>query len=449
VITHYINGIRDPKIQEALQAKTSSNELSSLYSLALQHIVLQLADDYEIALSNNHYGEQDRVDIEQYITFLRSRAIGHTNPSLNSGQVASFQMDLPDPQFVAKLRDLPDPRKALHKPRDRYRDHLEFPKNGIGIQCDINFSTQLGIHNTLLLRCYAMTDSRVRPMVLFIKYWARVRTINSPYRGTLSSYGWVLMVLHYLINVATPFVCPNLQMIRRDPPPYLTPEEIKIQTTCNGYDVRFWRDEREIATLAERGMLNQNNDSIGKLLRGFFEYYAHSGQLSTGGMGFDWMHHVLSLRTNGGIITKPEKGWTTVRTQMETSTEAAPASTPTLKLPSPENSALASPNIPMDTAPQLVKKEEVKEIRHHYLVAIEDPFETDHNVGRTVRHHGIIAIRNEFRRAWRILLAVGRKEVPECDLLDEVVAGAEAKSEFHELMDMIHGKAEYNKTKPL
>lgn len=44
-----------------------------------------------------------------------------------------------------------------------------------------------------------------------------------------------------------------------------------------------------------------------------------------------------------------------------------------------------------------------KEVRHRYLVCIQDPFELDHNVGRTVNHQGICAIREEFRRAWRIL----------------------------------------------
>lgn len=57
------------------------------------------------------------------------------------------------------------------------------------------------------------------------------------------------------------------------------------------------------------------------------------------------------------------------------------------------------------------------DVRHRYLFAIEDPFELDHNVARTVDHNGIVAIRDEFRRAWRIIAAVGREEQPEGELL--------------------------------
>lgn len=35
-----------------------------------------------------------------------------------------------------------------------------------------------------------------------------------------------------------------------------------------------------------------------------------------------------------------------------------------------------------------------------------------HNVARTVTHNGIVAIRDEFRRSWRIIQAVGRGLTP-------------------------------------
>ena len=60
-------------------------------------------------------------------------------------------------------------------------------------------------------------------------------------------------------------------------------------------------------------------------------------------------------------------------------------------------------------------------MRHRYLFAIEDPFELEHNVARTVTHPGIVAIRDEFRRAWRILNAVGRCQAPEGELFAPVI----------------------------
>jgi terminal uridylyltransferase len=262
--------------------------------------------------------------------------------------------------------------------REKASGPLDFPKFGVGIQCDINFENPLGIHNTHLLRCYSLCDPRVRPMVLFVKSWAKRRKINSSYSGTLSSYGWVLMVLHYLVNVAQPPVCPNLQLHRPSTGSQGT-EQIVIQ----GYSVDFWRNEEEIIQAAKLGQLCQNTQSIGALLRGFFQYFASlsSGYGYKRTPSFHWTGEVLSLRTYGGLITKQMKGWTGAKTTISNG----------------------------------------REVRHRYLFAIEDPFELDHNVARTVTHHGIVAIRDEFRRAWRIMIAIGSGTQPEGGIFDEIV----------------------------
>ena len=188
--------------------------------------------------------------------------------------------------------------------RERIAGPLDFPKQGVGIQCDINFFNPLGIYNTRMLRCYSKCDSRVRPMVLFVKSWAKRRQINSSYSGTLSSYGFVLMVLHYLVNVAQPPVLPNLQ---------LQAARFGAPTVeIDGWDVRFFNDEGEIESSAARGVLTQNFEPLGALLRGFFQYFAST----SGGQGFIWMQDVLSLRTPGGIMKKEQKGWTGAKTEV-------------------------------------------------------------------------------------------------------------------------------------
>ncbi|KAF2178787.1 PAP/OAS1 substrate-binding domain-containing protein [Zopfia rhizophila CBS 207.26] len=279
-----------------------------------------------------------------------------------------------------------EPRHYPEKPwlREKALGPLDFPKTGVGIQCDINFENPLGLHNTHLLRCYSLCDGRVRPMVLFVKAWAKRRKINSSYSGTLSSYGYVLMVLHYLVNVAQPPVCPNLQLLWR---PHSVPnrfEEALQEIIVEGYIVRFWRNESEIIHAAKSGLLTQNQQSLGALLRGFFHYYAspnHGYMHGPRPHTFFWTNEVLSLRTPGGIRMKQEKGWTGAKTQIMAG----------------------------------------KEVRHRYLFAIEDPFELEHNVARTVTHNGIVAIRDEFRRAWRIISAVGKGMRPEGGLFDEII----------------------------
>lgn len=142
---------------------------------------------------------------------------------------------------------------------------------------------------------------------------------------------------------------------------------------------------------AQSGQLSQNKQSIGSLLRGFFEYYA---SLSAYGYGprppqFYWTNEVLSLRTPGGIRLKQEKGWVSAKTTVTAE----------------------------------------KKVTNRYLFAIEDPFELDHNVARTVTHRGIVAIRDEFRRAWRILSAIGKGLETEGGLFDEVIENVPAPKE--------------------
>jgi hypothetical protein len=253
------------------------------------------------------------------------------------------------------------------------------------------------------------------------------------------------MVLHYLVNIAQPFVCPNLQAVNHNPPAYLPPAEIEARTVCKDRDIRFWRNEAEIKNLAERKMLNHNHDSVGVLLRGFFEYFAQNGQMSTvNNRGFDWGREVLSLRTMGGILTKQEKGWVGAKTVVETTTIAAPPTPPTVT-PHEANSnheASAGDELPEFKTPKLQMKtmEETKEIRHRYLFSIEDPFELDHNVARTVTHNGIVSIRDEFRRAWRIIRGVGKPyEGHEGGLLDPVTSRDSTKGSLQELLNLIHG----------
>jgi terminal uridylyltransferase len=280
-------------------------------------------------------------------------------------------------------------------------------------------------------------------MVLFIKHWAKVREINSGYRGTLSSYGYVLMVLHYLVNVVQPFVCPNLQQLAREPPLNPSPLEVESTLICRGHNIQFWRNEQEIVAFAHANQLNHNSDSIGHLLRGFFEYFAQSGPMSSGyGKGFDWGRDVLSLRSPGGLLSKQTKGWTGAKTVLEVhgggvNTAASPVDPPVQQ--QMQSQAAATDLRSQTRIPQQAGKAEgFKEVRHRYLFAIEDPFELDHNVARTVTHNGIVSIRDEFRRAWRIIRSTGNASSTE-DLLQDASKAVDTHGPFMQLLDDIHG----------
>lgn len=327
----------------------------------------ELAKLYQIAIAEGWYDNRERKIVRRFIDGV-------------------IQQDSTGGQFLIQAaRDqLKSVISILPRYRAPYEDPLNFPKAGVGIQCDINFSNPLAIHNTELLKCYSVSDLRVRPIIMFVKQWAKVRKINSSYHGTLPSYGYVLMVLHYLLNVAKPPIAPNLQndpMAAQDD----SPENHEI---IDGYSVRFWRKTEEIERRGLLGQLSTNTkDTVGSLLRGFFAYYA-SISSATPSSGFNWSRDVLSLRTDGGIVSKERKGWLGDKVS-------------TLKPSNPGG--------------------EAREVRQRYFMAIEDPFEYDHNIARTVVERGFKAIREEFIRAHTMIESIGKygKSTPEGNLMHE------------------------------
>ena len=367
-------------------AETSSHEPISLVAgTRLHNPPVERPDEelvrlYILAMTEGWFNDEERGIIYRFVNIVKEPK------GKEPGEIEKSR---------AALKDLPD---VLSRYRERPQDlHLDFPKNGVGIQCDINFSNFLALHNTLLLRCYSHCDPRIRPMIIFVKAWAKKRKINSPYYGTLSSYGYVLMVLHYVVNVASPPLAPNLQIAWK-----VAPDESLEENECKGCNVKFWRSEKEIRIAANRGLLTTNRQSLGSLLRGFFQYFAQEGteflrDRQFLGHGFSWSYNVLSLRTYGGLLTKQEKGWTGARTE---------------------------------TIEPTMMGQELKEIKHRYLFAIEDPFEVDHNVARPVAHHGIVAIRDEFRRAHRLILNVGFSNGVAVDLFEEGKEHVQERSFF-------------------
>ena len=330
---------------------------------------------YKLAVRDGWYEPPERRRINHFLSALERHGVSKPESDLRN-KLHDQPSDRRDPQSVddeqldkarAALLDLPNILGRYRPPPAAHP--LDFPKDGVGIQCDINFSNHLALHNSHLLKCYASCDPRVRQMVLFVKAWSKKRKINSPYHGTLSSYGYVLMVLHYLINIAKPPVLPNLQVSAMRLQDKMSAKEVSLE----GYNVQFFRNEEKILDLAHRGQITYNQEPVGSLLHGFFHYFALQGQASPSG-GFAWIQDTLSLRTIGGIIDKQVKGWTGAKTE-----------TVDMSGPGPQT----------------------KEIRQRYLFAIEDPFEINHNIARTVVHQGIVAIRDEFRRAHTLIKNAG------------------------------------------
>ncbi|KAI3944347.1 hypothetical protein MKW98_006508 [Papaver atlanticum] len=152
-----------------------------------------------------------------------------------------------------------------------------------GISCDICVNNVLAVINTKLLRDYAQIDGRLRQLAFLVKHWAKSRGVNETYRGTLSSYAYVLMCIHFLQR-RRPAILPCLQEME---PTYIVNVD-DIQ--CAFFD--------KVENLRDFGA--GNNESIAYLLWAFFDYWAHR---------HDYANSVISVRT-GSIISKRAKDWT-------------------------------------------------------------------------------------------------------------------------------------------
>jgi len=155
------------------------------------------------------------------------------------------------------------------------------------VSCDICINNRLALHNTRLIAAYSKIDIRVMQLGIVIKHWAKQRQINEPYQGTLSSYAYILLVIHFL-QTRNPPILPVLQQII-DP----TSEGYRPVLVDN-YDCYFYQ---KTELLKDFGSLN--NESLGQLLFSFFAFYA---------LEYDWENSVVSVRT-GKFLRKEECLW--------------------------------------------------------------------------------------------------------------------------------------------
>ncbi|RVX69316.1 hypothetical protein B0A52_06910 [Exophiala mesophila] len=151
------------------------------------------------------------------------------------------------------------------------------------VACDINVNNPLALENTDLVRTYVELDSRVRPLAMLIKHWAKRRLLNdAALGGTLSSYTWICLALNFL-QTRIPPILPSLQQQKHLEPKILA-----------GVDVAFDHN-----TDTYKGFGSKNESSLGELFFQFFRYYGHE---------LDFEHSVVSVRM-GRLLPKVEKSW--------------------------------------------------------------------------------------------------------------------------------------------
>jgi len=264
----------------------------------------------------------------------------------------------------------------------------------IMVECDLSLQNPLACLNTSLLHAYSKNFPSTCVLASVIKRWAKNRDINEPSRHTLSSYGYVLMLLYFLTAsestedgfVLTPEntkntapILPNLQWV--DPTwaqnpagPYREiPAKPKNQycvvqhPTEPNYLVNSYFYRSGLESLTQFcSHPSRKIPSYGMILASFFHYFAFE---------FNYKKNVVSLNTKHCYpilekeIKAEEDGWSLFRQGL----------------------------------------------------AIEDPFESFYDVSHVLKNTNFQTIRKEFALAYtKIMNSLTSKNATGKDLIDMI-----------------------------
>ena len=258
---------------------------------------------------------------------------------------------------------------------------------------DIGFNNLLAVHNTKLLLTYSLIDPRFKKIAMVIKHWAKRRFINDTYSGTLSSYAYVIMAIHYFQYACQPPLLPPLQTIGKQ----YWEVELAANYGNEPFEVGFLDDIARLNEIWPFALPNlRNKSSLGKLFYGFLHYWAHE---------FDFRNHVASIRT-GGLLSKEEKEWVPfiVKKANEEEQEGEPSAQASASTAG-DSIATQEPIEPADVndAAKQCDSQRPKIPYQRYWFCVEDPFEVNHNLGRPVGRDSLYFIRGEFLAALKHL----------------------------------------------
>ena len=194
------------------------------------------------------------------------------------------------------------------------------------VDCDLSLQNPLACLNTSLLHTYSKISPSTCVLASIIKRWAKSRGINNPAEHTLSSYGYVIMLLHFLTcnfdKSGLPYL-PNLQWVdplwasnpvgpyREIPAKPKTEHSMLKHPAEPNYYVNSYFYNSGLEGLTKYCVDSYGaDDSLGRLLASFFYYFAYQ---------FDYKRHVVGLNVTRSSpfvereVKAEEDGWSLFR----------------------------------------------------------------------------------------------------------------------------------------
>lgn len=272
----------------------------------LTAIFEQLTRDFEPTVQEIE--ERDKIvsDLENYICqFFRGVTLKLFGSSANGFGFQRSDLDIcltfegnPKGQNIDHIKII----ESLAEKLKRYRQcgHVfaittakvpivKFSIRRAYLEGDLSLYNTLALQNTKLLYTYAKIDHRVKCLGYAMKYFAKLCDIGDASRGSLSSYAYVLMVLHFLQQCKPP-VIPVLQELYDHSKP-------APQLVIDGWNAWFFDNLGDLKT--EWKDYGKNTDPVGQLWVNMLRYYTET---------FNWKEHVVTIRQLAPL-TRLHKLW--------------------------------------------------------------------------------------------------------------------------------------------
>ncbi|KAI1727240.1 cid1 family poly A polymerase domain-containing protein [Ditylenchus destructor] len=149
---------------------------------------------------------------------------------------------------------------------------IKFTSKKYDVSCDICIENRLAIYNSELLLNYSKFDDRVPKLGLALKHWAQSLAINDASKDTISSYAYMIMLIHYLQRCTSANILPFLQ------------ESIVGGEEIEGCNVNFEKH----CTFSSK----VKQCSVGELFYNFFHFYNV----------FNTKRNVIQIRTRKQLL---------------------------------------------------------------------------------------------------------------------------------------------------
>uniref|UniRef100_A0A0C9RTJ9 Tut1_1 protein n=1 Tax=Fopius arisanus TaxID=64838 RepID=A0A0C9RTJ9_9HYME len=130
---------------------------------------------------------------------------------------------------------------------------IKFHHTASDMDCDISFKDGLGVHNSQLIKYLLTLDSRIKPLVVILKYWARNLDISGS--GKINNYSLVMLIVFYL-QQASVNLLPSIKELQK----------VHQRVYIREWQVNFNTDYPSTS--------ENNSSSLLELLQGFFKFYS-------------------------------------------------------------------------------------------------------------------------------------------------------------------------------